>query len=727
MKTLQSSSRGGGRGGNYRGRGRGGRGGGGGRLGDSRFAARFTDPRFKVSAQAGRQPQRRSRDALEKAVQRDPRFAKHFRAANTTESMEESDATSAVVSDPSERASSVTSSSHAGASDEEREEAMSLSQEEEEATLDGEVAAWVPDEVEFIEARRRVAIVNCDWDHVRAVDLYAILFHALPLGGQLLDVSIYQSEFGKRMMEHERMHGPDLWVHDGDADAAGHAKEGAEGVSGSAMPEVEELSEDVSEDAVSEPRSDGWIDDDPKMLTEQGEDGEWFSDGKYRRYEMDRMKYFYAVATFDSADTAAVVYNELDGMDIEASGVVLDLRYIDDDEAFEGPVSRADRIPANFKPLASFKMSALSQSKFRISWDQDDVFRHQSVQDSFTGTTEEDDLAAYLAPADSDDEVDGNPLDQEKRAREKCRIRRKYAALLEEVGGIPEELEENADDNLLGGHADGSRDSLGDLSSSDADALNDGSDDDSFSPSSGVRAEGGDEDENVEGSVTGDMEATFDMDADTKAVGLQREARLRQKLKAADLAKRAELKYKMRRKEMKKSKKDLLRQQREAEKAYQAAHEAENREKLRALMGSEDSAVRVSGKERRKAHAKQVKERLAEERTAKKKMRAASRLGVAQQMQRTRHEEEARKAVNEIDDRFKSKLLSDPRFHLEIAQKDKRVASNVVQFASTVAKARQGKRGRSETEGESAPASQSVDNAVDFFLAKKRTPARVPQ
>ncbi|TPP49490.1 hypothetical protein CGC20_18835 [Leishmania donovani] len=561
----------------------------------------------------------------------------------------------------SEHTSSASNNSHSRTIGEEGDDCMSLPQEEE-AALDDEVVAWVPDEVEFIAARRRVAIVNCDWDHVRAVDLYAILFHALPLGGQLLDVSVYRSEFGKRMLEHERMHGPDLWVHGGDAKVAADGKSGPEEGTGGAMPEPEELPEDVSEDAVSEPRSDGWADDDPRMMTEQGEDGEWFSDGKYRRYEMDRMKYYYAVATFDSADTAAMVYNELDGMDIEASGVVLDLRYVDDEEMFESPVSRADRIPANFKPLACFKMSALSQSKFRISWDQDDVFRHQSLQDSFTGTTEEDDLAAYLAPADSDDEMDSNPLDQEKKAREKRRIRRRYAALLEEVGGIPEELE--------GDHKD--------------------------------------------------MEATLDMDVDTKAASLQRDARLRQKMKAADLAKQAELKYKLRRKEMKKSKKDMLRQEREAGKAYQAAHEAENRQKLRELMGTDDGTVRVSGKERRKAHARQVKERLAEERAAKKKMRAANQLGVTQQVQHTRREQEAEKAVGQIDDRFKTKLLSDPRFHLEVSQKDKRVADGVAQLASTVAKARQGKRGRSDGDGKYTAAGNSVDDTVDFFLAKKK-------
>ncbi|KPI83057.1 hypothetical protein ABL78_7923 [Leptomonas seymouri] len=725
MKTLQSSSRGRGGGSNYRGRG-GGRGGRGGSVssgrghgrdkGDRRFAARFTDPRFQVSAQADRQAYRRNRATMEDAAQQDPRFAKHFAPVRDDLEGEEAEGVeeegSSIASSDDDEASQIISS------DEEfsKDEGGSLPSEEE-AALDEEVNAWAPDEVEFIEARRRVAVVNCDWDHVRAVDLYAILFHALPLGGQLHDVCVYMSEFGKKMIEHERVHGPDLWMKSGEAEVSASA-DGEDGAATAAMPEMVELPEEISDDEVSEPRSDGWTDDDPNMMHEQGENGEFFSDGKYRRYEMDRMKYYYAVATFDSAETAAAVYNELDGMDIEASGVVLDLRYIDDDESFENPVSRADHIPANFRPLASFKMSAMSQSKFRISWDQDDVFRHQSVQDSFTGTTEDDDLAAYLAPADSDEDNDGRPVDPEKKAREKLHVRRKYAALLEEVGGIPDELEEEGNEGAAGASVD------------EVHELDDDSDDNSLNRFSDVEMDE-EEDEDSEGSmkedsdedgddeVTGDMEATFDLAADTKAVGLQRDARLKQKLKSADLATKAELKYKLRRKEMKKSKKDMLRHQREAEKAAQVDHQAENRQKLKELMGTDaDIPAKATSKERRKAHAKQVKQRLAEERAAKKKMRAANQLGVMQQMQHVRREQEAQRAVDQIDSRFKSKLLSDPRFHLEVAQKDKRVADDVVQFASTVAKARQGKRERAEA-ARPADSQDSMKDTVAFFLEKK--------
>jgi hypothetical protein len=39
-------------------------------------------------------------------------------------------------------------------------------------------------------------------------------------------------------------------------------------------------------------------------------------------------RYYYAVAVFDSAETAASVYNQCDGLEFERSSNVLDLRCI---------------------------------------------------------------------------------------------------------------------------------------------------------------------------------------------------------------------------------------------------------------------------------------------------------------------------------------------------------------------------------------------------------------
>jgi len=714
MKVLQSSSRGG-RGG---GRGRGGGGRGRGR-GDERFSARHTDPRFGIATRT-REAKNRADEKVARAVRSDPRFAKRLpepvkHRGQQQHHRQQMDEVSEEDDDEEE--------------EEEDEEQVELQLGEEEAlspeeqqALDEEVAAWEPEETEMIAARKRVAIVNCDWDHVRAVDLYAILFFALPLGGQLHDVSIYLSDFGKKMIDYEKMHGPDLWVKHGEEEEEAKDEDGEQ-----QAPRVEELpDEEAAEDddgSGDDARSDGWVDDHAAMqLDEEGEGGELFSDGKYRKYEMDRMKYYYAVATFDCAETAAAVYHDLDGMDIEASGVVLDLRYIDDDESFDAaPVSHADAIPPNFRPLASFKSAALSQAKFRISWDQDDVFRHHSVQDSFTGTSTEDDLAAYLAPPDSnsdedDDGVVGGKSDgtAAKKKAEKMKIRRRYAALLAEIGGIPDEV---PDDDDHDGDGDDEEDN-DEGSEDDDDSLNRFSDVE-MSSNDDDDDDGGDEGDDDEEEF-GDMEATLDMDAETKAAGLQRDARLQRRLRDGNLAAKAEVKYKQRRKEVKKAKKQMRMDEREQEKAAIAAERDEQRKKLQKLVrGAEESeeVAQLSGKERRKLHSKNKRQQLAEERAEQKKARLVEKLGVGREIHAARAAADATKALEGLDTRFQSKLLSDPRFQLDVAQKDRRLDAHLHDLASTVVKARQAaKHSRSSTHTTTTSAAADDANAVDFFL-----------
>lgn len=570
------------------------------------------------------------------------------------------------------------------------EEELVSNEEDEDAVQWGDMEG-----VEFIEAQRRVAVVNCNWDRVRAVDLYAILFHSLPLGGELLEVCVYKSEFGKKMIEHEKVHGPDLWVKPGDVDPT--QQDPANGSEASQMvverlPDEEEEEEDNNDDD-----DDGWVDDNAAMLEEQGEDGELFSSGKYRQYELNRMKYFYAIATFDSAATAGAVYSDLDGIDIEASGVVLDLRYVGDEEEFDSEelVGRADSIPANFRPLrGSLKNAALSQTHFRISWDQEDPSRHHSVLDSFDGDTAEDDLAAYLASASDDDQSED--AQQKKRS-----VRRKYAALLEEIGADPEDV-----------------DSAG-VSSAEGSVESD--EDDSLNRFSDVEiSEEGEEDHVGEDE---EMEATIDLDAESKATELQREAKRRRVLETGDLSQKAEAKYKLRRKEGKKMKREAMEEERQREKVEIAANKEKQKQKLKQLVG-DDHYVKMTGKERRKAHAQAVKAKASSDRAAKKAMRAANQWGVGGAMEEHRAQKEGEAAASQIDGRFQSKLLSDPRYHLDVSQKDKRMASDVMDLAAKVTSA---KRSRPKVPV-SAPASSSVnesDGAVEYFLANPTKKRRV--
>ncbi len=55
---------------------------------------------------------------------------------------------------------------------------------------------------------------------------------------------------------------------------------------------------------------------------------------RLRRYQLQRLKYFYAIAEFDTKDSAAAVYEACDGVEYASTGIRFDLRFVSDDEEF---------------------------------------------------------------------------------------------------------------------------------------------------------------------------------------------------------------------------------------------------------------------------------------------------------------------------------------------------------------------------------------------------------
>jgi len=61
-----------------------------------------------------------------------------------------------------------------------------------------------------------------------------------------------------------------------------------------------------------------------------------------RMYERSKLRYYYAIAEFDSVNTAARVYSECDGMEFQLSSCKFDLRFVPDEQvgAPATPVAR---------------------------------------------------------------------------------------------------------------------------------------------------------------------------------------------------------------------------------------------------------------------------------------------------------------------------------------------------------------------------------------------------
>lgn len=170
------------------------------------------------------------------------------------------------------------------------------------------------------------------------------------------------------------------------------------------------------------PKLDGVV---PKPITNDGfaeEDADVEFDPEIlRKYELGKLKWFFAVVDCDSIKTAEHIYKECDGLEFERSGIVLDLRYIPDEVQFQQePRDTATSVTLNYKaPIFSNK--AMSSSKVELTWDRDDPERFKLRKKKFSKDEINDiDLQAYLA-SESDDEEDDDEKEKRQNGRKKLR------------------------------------------------------------------------------------------------------------------------------------------------------------------------------------------------------------------------------------------------------------------------------------------------------------------
>lgn len=300
------------------------------------------------------------------------------------------------------------SSSESSSDEEERDERDEAAGEEEGVLaqwLDGAAAGGARAGAESDEEggeqldapTHRLAVLNCDWDHVSAADLYVLLSSFLPAGGQVVSVSVYPSQFGRERMAKEAVAGPQL---------------------GYAQPLAEAAQPEQPATRPHDPRGKA-----SRRRAREREIPE-YDEQKLREYELGKLRYYYAVADFDCARSAAAVHDECGGLEVEASSMVLECRYVPDGMGFDEEEAvlrdRATEAPPGYA-CPAFATKALQQSRVQLSWDADDsarakVLRRDFAQLKKAGELREDDFKAYLAS--SSEEEEGTDEGQLQRQRE---------------------------------------------------------------------------------------------------------------------------------------------------------------------------------------------------------------------------------------------------------------------------------------------------------------------
>ncbi|ETV73629.1 hypothetical protein, variant [Aphanomyces astaci] len=228
---------------------------------------------------------------------------------------------------------------------------------------------------------KRFAIMNCDWSRMRAVDLLALFQSFLPAAGILHSVVVYPSDFGLARMADEQKFGPQgLW-------ADKPEKSGDE-------------SDDESGDEIDEADPLGI-----KNSAADADDG--FDKEKLRRHELDKLKYYYAVATFNSVSAASAVFDACDGLEYETSSNTLDLRFVPNDVTFNNPPKEsATAVPDTYTP-SIFATLALQNTELECTWDEGDGARVDKLtRPANWKDLKDDDFAAYVAMSDEDDAAD---------------------------------------------------------------------------------------------------------------------------------------------------------------------------------------------------------------------------------------------------------------------------------------------------------------------------------
>ena len=352
---------------------------------DKRFAHMLHDDDFSSRAKVDRYGRKLPKNAGREELKKYYRIADEDLQHSESEGDEDPDVERELDRVNAEHGES--SSSDDSSSDEESDEA-----EEDEVfgVLDNQDGK---DGIPQGEISSRLAVVNLDWDNIRAADLMAVFSSFAPSSGRIRKVSIYPSQFGKERLEREELDGPPKEIF---------------GSGANTNSQSESTGSSDAEDEEKEREDDQAEDERIKKSILQEDQGQEFNSAKLRRYQLERLRYYYAVLECSSTSVAQAIYDAVDGIEYLSTANFFDLRYIPDETDFaeDEPRDECERIPDGYRPN-EFVTDALQHSKVRLTWDADDGTRKEAQKRAFAGSRadlDENDLKAYLGSDSSEDE-----------------------------------------------------------------------------------------------------------------------------------------------------------------------------------------------------------------------------------------------------------------------------------------------------------------------------------
>ncbi len=246
----------------------------------------------------------------------------------------------------------------------------------------------------------RLAVTQLDWTVTRALDIFACFSSICPNKGALKRVTVYPSKLGLRRLAAEARLGPAFVSK---VDQGMLEKQRASGAG-------EDVGDDDKESEDSDSGSDA-----PIAGVRDKEREEWKTQKTLRKYEQEKLNYFFAVAEFESVADANAVYDQCDGVEYGQSRCTFNLSFVPDDMVLDRtPREVCEGVPDGYTP-PNVTPNTLSNSNVKMTWDADEpgrvVLKRRAMG---RHEQDEDNLKAYLASASEEEQEDEAEIERKR-------------------------------------------------------------------------------------------------------------------------------------------------------------------------------------------------------------------------------------------------------------------------------------------------------------------------